>query len=85
VLQKLSADRWAYYLNNVFPSDSRILNKLADQKPRANWITIANKFCFGEIEIRSKIVKMLIKASSERNDNKVSKLSNKLLKEYYGK
>lgn len=85
ILKKLSADRWAYYLNNVFPSDSRILNKLADDKPRANWINISNKFRFGEIEINSKGVNMLIKASLAQNDNKVSKLASKLLKEYYGK
>ena len=85
MLRKLSADRWAYYLNNVFPSDARILNKLEDDKPRANWIEISNKFNFGDIEINNNIVKTLIKASLEINDKKVLRLASKLLKQYYGR
>ena len=85
MLKKLSIDRWAYYLNNVFPSDARILNKLTDDKPRANWIEISNKFNFGNIEINNNKVNALIKASLEQNDNKVSKLASELLKQYYGK
>lgn len=85
VLEKLSVDRWTYYLNNVFPGDSRILNKLAYEKPRANWLNISSKYRFGDIEIRNKRINLLIKASLERNDNKLTRLASKLLKEYYGK
>ena len=85
MLKKLSVERWAYYLNNVFPSDARILNKLVDDKPRTNWIEISNKFSFGNVEINNKVVKTLVEASLEQNDNKVSKLASKLLKVYYGK
>ena len=85
MLKKLSADRWAYYLNNVLPSDARILNKLADEKPRANWIEISNKFNLGDIEINNQVVRSLINASTEQKENKVFKLASKLLKIYYGK
>lgn len=85
VLNKLSADRWAYYLNNVFPSDTRILNKLAYSKPRANWIEISNVFSFEHIEIKNNIVKSLVKASLEKKDLKVAEFAIKLLSQYYGK
>jgi len=85
ILKKLSTDRWAYYLNNVFPSDARILNKLSDEKPRTNWIEISSKFKFGDIEINNKVVRALIKASLEEKETRVKKLASKLLKLYYGK
>lgn len=85
ILKKLSADRWGYYLNHVFPSDSRILNKLSGDKPRMNWLNIASEFNFSEIDINNKIVSRLIKASLARDDMKVSKIASKLLKDYYGK
>jgi len=84
LLKKMSGERWAYYLNNVFPSDSRILNKLTDDKPRANWITFSKLFGLDKIEIKNKQVSDLVKASLENNDSKVSRLAVKLLKEYYG-
>lgn len=85
VLKKLSVDRWTYYFNNVFPSDSRILNKLGNEKPRKNWINIASEYRFGGIESRDKNVSALIAASLELNEIKLTKIAKKLLEEYYGK
>lgn len=85
MLKKISSDRWAYYFNNVFPSDTRILNKLDDEKPRTNWIRISNNLNFVDIEINNKVVDTLINASFEQKENKIKKLANKLLKIYYGK
>lgn len=85
VLKKLSTDRWSYYLNNVFPSDARILNKISYDKPRNNWMTVSQKFKFADIDINNKKVNSIITASVERNENKVRRIANNLLEEYYGK
>lgn len=85
ILNKISIDRWSYYLNNVLPSDSRILNKISYDKPRLNWMSIVSQFKFGDVEIRNKKVSMLISASLERNEKKMSKVASNLLEEYYGK
>jgi energy-converting hydrogenase Eha subunit A len=85
MLKKLSADRWDYYLNNVFPSDIKILDKLSDDKPRTNWIQIANEFGFSDIDIRNNTVKSIVKASLKQNSSSVSNFSNKLINQYYGK
>ena len=85
LLKKLSSDRWSYYLNNVFPSDVRILNKLSSSKPRANWISLSKKFNLDNLDIKNNTVSQLIKASSGDKENKVYTLSRKLLEDYYGK
>ena len=84
MLKSLSPDRWAYYLNNALPGDSRILQKLLDDKPRINWINISREYGLGKIQIPNNIVKLLIKASLEKNDQKVLTLANKLLRKNYG-
>lgn len=85
ILKKISADRWLYYFNNVFPGDSRILNKLNYDKPRSNWMAISKSFRFGDIDTNNKRVNAIISASIEGNENKVKRIANKLLEEYYGK
>jgi hypothetical protein len=85
ILSKISLDRWAFYLNNALPGDTRILRKLAEEKPRANWMSLVIKFNFGDIQIKNRTVGQLIKASLDSDGVKVSRLSIKLLEEYYGK
>ncbi len=84
LLKKLSSDRWAYYLNNVFPSDVRILNKLSSSKPRVNWINLSKEFDLGSLDIKNNTVSLLLKASIDKKENKISSCSVKLLKDYYG-
>ena len=85
LLKKLSLDRWSYYLNNVFPSDVRILNKLDWRKPRNNWINIFNEISLESLDIKNNTVDQLIKFTSSNKEVKVSSVAKKLLKEYYGK
>lgn len=85
ILSKISADRWGFYLNNAFPGDTRILRKLGEDKPRTNWMRLAEKYKFGDIQIKNKTVEELIKASLDNKGNKVQRLVNRLLENYYGK
>lgn len=85
LLKKLSSDRWTYYLNNVFPSDVRILNKLSSSKPRASWVNLSCEFGLDSLDIKNNTVSQLLKASSSKKETKVSSFSAKLLEEFYGK
>ncbi len=85
LLSKISLDRWAFYVNSVLPGDTRILRKLVDDKPRSNWMKLTEKYKFGEIQTKNKIIGQLIKASLNGDHSKVSRFSSKLLEEYYGK
>ena len=85
ILDKLSIDRWSYYLSNVLPSDSRVLQKLDYFKPRSNWIDITKDYNLYDIEINNKLIKDLVNASNSANAEKVQKIAAKLIKSYYGK
>jgi len=84
-LKKMSPDRWAYYLNNVFPNDIRILNKLFLSKPRSNWINLINEFNLESLEIKNDSVSKLLNATVSNKEAKIEALSKKLVKVYYGK
>lgn len=85
ILAKITKDRWTFYVNNALPSDTRILSKLSEDKPRANWIKVASKYDFGDMQIKNKSVGSLIKATMEESDTKIIRMSKKILEEYYGK
>jgi hypothetical protein len=85
LLGRLSIDRWSFYLNNAFPSDTRILSKLSEDKPRSNWMKLAARYKFAEIQIKNKTTGLLIKGTIEGDEGKVTRHARKLLEEYYGK
>jgi len=85
VLNRLSPERWAYYINNVLASDMRILSKLLDDRPTAKWIGVASKYDFANIEVKDRGVDLLIKATISGDHTKIAKRSSLLMQEYYGK
>lgn len=85
LLKSLSTDRWVYYLNNVFPSDTRILNKLSSIKPLKNWMKVVDEYDLVSLELKNISVSKLIKASSSGVDAQVKTAAAKLLVDYYGK
>jgi len=85
LLDRLSNDRWGYYVNNVLPGEMRILNKLADQRPVSNWVTVVNRYKLSDVQIKNKTVFQLLKASSSNDYSKVVSAQTKLIQEFYGK
>jgi hypothetical protein len=84
VLNKITSDRWEYYLNNALSSDTRILNKIIDDKPRENWINLVKKYNLHELEIKNSHVNSLIQSSYANKKTKVKTDAELLLKKYYG-
>lgn len=85
ILKSLSTDRWTYYLNNVLPSDTRILDKLVSSKPLVQWVKLIDEYDLSSLEIKNTTVSRLIKASSDKNEARILSARKKLLEEYYGK
>lgn len=85
LLESLSTDRWAYYLNSVLPSDTRILYKLDSGKSLNKWMHLVDVFNLDTLEIKNSSVSRLIKASSEKNEARILSARKKLLEEFYGK
>ena len=79
LLSRMTADRWSYYLNNVFPGDIRIINKLFEDKPRKKWLEVGEKFSFGSIDIKNKTVSSLINATVSGLESRVTSIAKQLL------
>lgn len=85
LLGRLSPERWAFYINNALASDTRILSKLIEDKPRANWIRMAAQYEFADIQVKDHSVDLLIKATTAGDHSKIIKRSQRLVQEYYGR
>ncbi|MBZ0330747.1 hypothetical protein KZO25_10525 [Halomonas sp. ANAO-440] len=85
ILSKVTDERWSYYINNVLPSDTRILEKILLEKPRSNWIKVVDKYGIGDLTIKNKSVGLLISATQNKKDARLVSSAKKLLSEYYGK
>ena len=85
MLDRLSTDQWGYYLNHVLPSDTQILNKLNENKPMSRWMELAEEYKFGKIQVTNRAARSLVRASSRRDSQAVSRHARKLWEEYYGR
>lgn len=85
ILDSVTMERWAYYLNNVLPSDTRIFGKLFLQSPRTRFIALVMQRNLGQVDFKNKTVQQLIEAAAKSNDAKVENLARKMHEEYYGK
>ena len=85
ILDAVTSERWAYYLNNVLPSDTRVFGKLVLQKPRTRLIELVAQRKLSQVDLKNKTAQQLIEAAANLNEAKVESLSRKMHDEYYGK
>jgi hypothetical protein len=85
ILDAVTSERWAYYLNNVLPSDTRVFGKLVLQKPRTRLIELVAQRNLSQVDLKNKTAQQLIEAAANLNEAKVESLSRKMHDEYYGK
>ena len=85
MLDEFTKDRWSYYLNQCLPGDIRILQKLDEKNPRANWFNLISKYDLKNIEFKNKLVEKLVKSSADGNADATSKAQIALIQSYYGK
>jgi len=85
ILERLSKDRWEYYLNQCLPGDIRVLSKLSNDKPRAEWKFLAKECKFKDCAIKGEPVRRLVNATLSNDDDKIEKAQSRLIADYYGK
>jgi hypothetical protein len=85
LLEKIAAERWQYYFNQVLPGDIRILGKLRLERPRANWTHLVKKHQWAALPLKNKDVERLIAATNKEALPKMQTAINALLIAYYGK
>ena len=85
ILRGVGEDRWKYYLNQILPTDSRILNKLALDRPLSQWMVVVGEYGLAGVEIKNSEVSKLVRASTDKSAIDVRKSAAKLLRQYYGR
>lgn len=85
MLKKQATDRWVYYLEKILPGETRILEKLLDDKPQTHWFKLAPDVFNEDMGIKEKIVRDLIEASLAKDGKRLSSAVQKLIAAYYGK
>ena len=85
VLNKLSRDRWRYYLDQVLPTDWRILGKLMNEKPCRQWIAIVERYSLSDFQLKEREVSRLIDMAVSKKETEIKRSAQKLSSQYYGK
>ena len=84
ILKSFTNERWAYFLNECLPSDSRLIDKLFYEKPRARFMALAKEFKLGDLILEGRS-KKLIEAAVSSNEAKLIAAIEQIRKEFYGK
>lgn len=85
MLEKLSGDRWRFYLDEVLPNDERILGKLSYEKPCERWVNLVESSKLAELHVKNDKVSKLITAAAQKNEKGVEKQAKDLLAKHYGR
>jgi len=84
VLKNISKERWEYYFKHVFPSDTRILNKLQSSLPTQNWINLHKTLNILDIDTSIKEINSLLKATKKEDPSQINRMAKSLIAQYYG-
>lgn len=84
VLKNISKERWEYYFKHVFPSDTRILNKLQFSLPIQNWINLHKTLNILDIDTSIKKINSLLKATKKESPSQINRMAKSLIEQYYG-
>lgn len=85
LLKKQSAERWSYYFDKVFSRETRIIEKLQDARPRAQWLSLVPSIYSNDLIIQDKPVQELLTASLAKDDRKTAIMAQRLITTYYVK
>ena len=84
MVERLSRDRWLYYVNERLENDRIILAKLTEAKPLANWIELLHQIELDPSKVIGKEVHALVKATNEGDGSKVGSLAHRLFRASVG-
>jgi hypothetical protein len=78
LVDKLSKDRWLYYLNERLESDRLILSKLQDDKPLARWIALIRPLELDLSKIPARDTRALIQATNNGDTDRVRTIATRM-------
>lgn len=84
ILESFSNERWSFYFNECLVSDSRVLNKLLYEKPRARFVELVKKFKIDTLSLEARSSK-LVEAAASDNETRLLKSIEQVRKAFYGK
>ena len=85
ILDKLGRDRWRYYLDQVLPTDARILGKLMYDSPCKEWMEVVERYNLSDLPLKEREISRLINMAASKKNNDVKRTAQKLFSQYYGK
>lgn len=85
ILDKLGRDRWRYYLDQVLPTDSRILGKLIYDSPCEQWIEVVERYSLSDLQLKEREVSRLIDMAVSKKNSDVKRSAQMLFSQYYGR
>lgn len=85
ILKKQTPDRWIYYLDKILPGEIRILEKLLDEKPRAQWFSLISDISNQVGAVKERLVRELLVASTAKHEHRTQIVADRLIQAYYGK
>ena len=85
ILDKLGRDRWRYYLDQVLPTDSRILGKLMYDGPCKQWMEVVERYSLSDLSLKEREVSRLINMAVSKKNSDVKGSARKLFSQYYGR
>lgn len=72
-------------MDQVLPTDARVLDKLAFSLPRKEWMDVVECYKFADVQINNRDVAKLIKETVAKKDDRVERAANNLRIKYYGR
>ena len=75
LIQRLTKDRWLYYVNERLESDRTVLSKLAEAKPLPNWIELMRPIALDHTKVTGKETRALVRATNAGDRAKVQTLA----------
>ena len=73
ILERLRKEQWEYYLNECLPTDTTIIDKLAEEKPATRWRDLVEKYSLSEKSISDPNVEKLVIANDNQKVRKAVK------------
>lgn len=84
LIDGISQDRWIHYFDGRLEEDRRILYKLSEEKPVANWISLIREIEVDADDVQSKSVKKLLNATIKNEREQIKTISSGLFKKSIG-
>ena len=84
LIDGISIDWWIHYLDGRLEEDRRILYKLDELKPQANWIALIKKLNIDFSNVRSRAIKKLLNATLRDDKPQINVIANSLYRKAIG-